>query len=302
MFNKNMLCATFASLSFLVRPEGILIIFILSCIYIYNKKYKYVLILPCFPIIWDLLGYIRTGEPLYLITNGYTSHGIYGHGEIYYYIIGLLKYEPIIFTTAIVGFILLLNNKKSLLTSAFLLLYFAFEIFIYMFGIFGAAGFLRYFVPVIPLLAIYSSFGIQRIIGCFNIKNHNAVLALLILAQLCFSIFVLTSYTVDYKINNTPSIDKNVIISGQWIRDNFPSNTIVYTTDPTVCYFGKVDIFHSKMITLTALKNMENNSIGVYDPYNGPFYGVTPDMIENYTVRERFGSFTIFTKSKASSE
>jgi hypothetical protein len=114
--------------------------------------------------VWWLAAYLITHDPLYIKHNWphewQAAGGFYGYGSIFTYvsrspeIIG-----PILLLPFVVGLLLLLVRRKMITTtSSFLTLLILHSVF-RAFGLFGSAGYPRYFVCVAPAIALITLVG-----------------------------------------------------------------------------------------------------------------------------------------------
>jgi len=105
-------------------------------------------------VIWNLLGFWRTGSPLFVITYGYPmTAGIYGFGNLIYYAKEFIAFDTLIFLFFILGSALVLIRRTPellLVSTVAALLYFLAMTIIWSRGAFGSAGLLRYFVFQYP--------------------------------------------------------------------------------------------------------------------------------------------------------
>jgi hypothetical protein len=114
--------------------------------------------------VWSLAAYFITNDPLYIKTNWppewKTIGGTYGTGPIWSYVVRSPEIVgPILLVPFVVGLVLWLARRKMItVTSSFLMLLILHSIF-RMFGMFGSAGYPRYFVCVAPSIALITLVG-----------------------------------------------------------------------------------------------------------------------------------------------
>jgi len=237
---KFIVSSLLVSVSFLCRTEGIIFIIIWGIYFLINKKYRLLVVLPTFPLLWNLVGFLRYGDMLYVINTGYPLISTYGKGDLPYYIIGLLKYEPIIFSLFIISLFLCINRFvfMKLCVLSFLL----FHIVIWDLGILGSAGILRYFVPIIPFMSILASRSLLRIVGYLKIYKSKSLVSLLyliiVISQLTYTFSLINGNGVDYVESNSPHVDREIMDSGIFIH-SLDKNKTLYAEDPALIYFSK---------------------------------------------------------------
>ncbi|VVB64453.1 Uncharacterised protein [uncultured archaeon] len=263
---KLILTSLLISISFLCRTEGIVFITIWGIYFLINKKYKFLFILPIFPLFWDFIGFLRTGDLLFVITKGYTLISPYGRGDFSYYFLGLLKYESIVFLLFMLS--LFLCKNRFIFIKVCILSLLIFNIIIWRYGLLGSAGYLRYFVPIIPFMSLLASASFVEIAKfkkhTFN-KNFKYILYLIvILLQIIQVMMLIFGNGVDYNAYNSPSINNELINSGIFVR-SLDLNKTLYAEDPAIIYFsGRILGINS---VLGQPPNESKNSYFAYDEY-----------------------------------
>ena len=162
---------------FTVRQEFGLFLFVLFIIYIFQKKYLPALALTLFPFIYDILGWVKTGNIYFVISEmlsvaglNYQSQGFLHYFKFYIFIIG-----PISLLMFLVGFFGFMtpNENKKLYFRKYLLPYL---IFITVFGTqlltminSGAnPGNWRYLLHISPIAVFFATVGLNLVS-----KNEN---------------------------------------------------------------------------------------------------------------------------------
>jgi len=223
------LSALSVSASLLCRMEGIIFIFIWSFYFIFHKKYIYIILLSTFSLLWNIIGFLKTGSILYIITNYpfASTTSVYGSGTVYYYFINLLKYEPLIFLLFILS--LFLYKKDYLFLKICILTFLTFHIIIWKYGLLGSAGFMRYLVPIIPLMSILAAASLVKVVK-FKSNLRYAIYIIIVLSQITYSL-TLKSPTSDF-VNN------DMIEVGNFIVSLDQNNTLV-AENPAILYFSR---------------------------------------------------------------
>jgi hypothetical protein len=239
------------SSSVLARHEGLVLLLVWGIIlWVIHRRRRFLdlLALAVFPLLWNLWGYVLTGDPTFIITSAYPiATAPYGHGGWFDYLIGLLQYEPVIFPLAVLGGGLTASRGGYRPLHLLLALYFGFNVVAWRFGLFGTAGLLRYFVPVLPLMAIYAAlaFDYSNLLLAYKRLASYGLNPLLL--QVVFTLLVLNSHTGGYHLRNTPTVDRALIEAGQWIRANC-SEEYVYASHPALLYYAGRDFYSSAMV------------------------------------------------------
>jgi hypothetical protein len=185
---------------------------------------------------------------LFIVVAGYPlATAPYGHGGWFDYVIGLLQYEPLIFPLALLGWGLSIGKGEYRPLHLLLILYFGFNVVAWRWGLFGTAGILRYFVPIVPWLAIYAAtaFDCTKLLLAYQ---HLARYGLNPLGlQLLFTLLVLNSHTAGYHQYNTPTVHHALIEAGQWIQAQHPQD-YVYSSHPALLYYAGRDFYSSAFV------------------------------------------------------
>jgi hypothetical protein len=104
-------------------------------------------------VIWNLLGFWRTGSPLFVITQGYPlTAGLFGFGGLTYYGREFIAFDAPVFLLFAVGSLMVLVRRADqllLVSTVAALLYLLIMVVIWWIG--RGAGLLRYFVFQYPL-------------------------------------------------------------------------------------------------------------------------------------------------------
>lgn len=245
LFNKRYtISCVLVSLSVLTRSEGLLLVggwVLVLWLVDRRRNVSDLVALVFFPFCWNIWGYSITKDITFIFTSGYSLGSIYGQGGWLYYFVGLLQYEPLIFPLALLGLALSLRNKRYTALHILVVIFFAFNIIAWRFGKFSTAGLLRYFVPVIPWLAIYAAGAVEST-GLLLSVNRQVKYAFqfLLIVQSIFTISVLNSHTEGYHLYNTPFIGKAIVEAGEWIKAH-PVAQQLYISHPAILYYAGRD-------------------------------------------------------------
>jgi hypothetical protein len=91
---KYFISALILGYIYTVRQEIALLIIIMGFLFVRKKLYKETAALIIFPVIYNLLGYIKTGDPLFVLTEmksvaglNYKSQGLFHYFKVYIFIV-----------------------------------------------------------------------------------------------------------------------------------------------------------------------------------------------------------------------
>ena len=139
-------------------------------------------------LVWNTLGWIQSGHPLFILTSYPTAvKGIYGFGEWYHYLNVFWTHEPVLTITFIGGLICLLFSLKKandlfLMAGAQSVIYSIVLSFLWAQGRFGTAGLPRYFVVAIPFMYMTAAYFMDYMLTRWRVNLKYAfVVAVVIL-------------------------------------------------------------------------------------------------------------------------
>ena len=256
------------SLSILVRSEGLVLlpVWTISLWFIHHRRrLDDLLLIALFPVLWNAWGYIESGDLTFIITSGYpiSETHQYGQGTWIYYLQGLLQYEPLLSPLAFLGIVFTVRESKYLVLHVLISTFFVFNVVAWRFGLFGTAGLLRYFVPVIPWMAVYaaSAFSFNPLVNAYRESSFHRLFFLFV--QMAFTIFVVISHTEGYNLYNSPTVHHALIDAGRWIHNYYPDDYL-YSSHPAVLYYADRDFYTGAMKT-TLSNDMVRDSIVAFE-------------------------------------
>ncbi len=146
------------SLAPLARMELTLILPILAVQFLHQKKYVQIVLLGTGLALYQAAGMAITGDPLFLWTSaGSFGHGLYPNGPFdHYFKRFIFIVGPIIFSFIVVQLILDTRHRKLNIINTSLVLIFCLHVYFYWKGNVASIGFLRHFVAVSPMMALYA--------------------------------------------------------------------------------------------------------------------------------------------------
>ena len=221
-------------------------------------------------IIWDLLGFWRTGSPLFVITHGYPmTVGIYGSGSVLYYAKEFITFDTMLFLFFIVGSALVLIRQTSellVVSTVAALLYFAAMTIIWSWGAFGSAGLLRYFVFQYPAWLLVAGVAIEAGLAWLQRVPLAARWSTTMVAILCLAVIAQLHWLV-----REPRWRNNVLtrVPENQARNlptlDVPWSTLaLYTDRPDVLYYlGRNQLYGDKH-PLNAVRDSTRPGIFVF--------------------------------------
>jgi len=193
-----------ASTLILARPEGFFLgllwgVWVLSSDReprVWWRHLPSTLLLASGALVWWLAAWLLTRDPLFIKhnwpTNWHVTSMVYGSGALWSYIVRLPEIVGLwLLAPFLSGLTFLLARRKlSAITSTFLL-FFILHSILRAYGLFGSAGYPRYFVSISPAIALITLAGWNEMARWFAhlhrpIKTACAVLILAISAYTCF--------------------------------------------------------------------------------------------------------------------
>jgi len=226
------------------------------------KNIVVILLLLLPTIIWNIVGYLQSGRPAYLFTNGYpTTAGIYGFGHPLFYVEGLVVQEGMLMALLIASAVIALNRfrAKSLLTPyGFLAInaitFLVVQSVLYTFGMFGTAGILRYFILIIPVFWLLAAPVLQTLSEKVDLKPKLELLLILVFLG-CYalgSLSILRSGGGYKGLENKPSVStefKNIWNEPALQAINKNTGNHVITNRPEIIYYSGRDLTKAKITT-----------------------------------------------------
>lgn len=219
-----------------LRTEGFVICAAFFIFILINKKYKLLLWLIIGSISMNIVGFIITDKPLWIITeNPYLKFELNstfdpGKGSLLHYI----NKSNIIFGLVLVVLFLLshfIYFKNKWIKNDFMLLnmlvfwaYFLAHTLIYFFGILGSHGLTRVMLVIVPSMVIVSFISINFFLNYIKNRNIKIALAIGILLIAIQTGYAINDYAKPYKIKKATvkpeKANTNFIIAGEWLKSN----------------------------------------------------------------------------------
>lgn len=157
---------------FTVRQEIALLIIVFAFLFYKRKNYSAIIALAVFPVIYDLLGYLKTGDILFVLTEmqslasyAYKSRGISHYFIVYIFIIGPVSL--LLFLCGFFGFLSDTKKFKSYVSEygifyAVFISIFAVQLMT-MFNDGANPGNWRYLLHISPVAAVFATIGFNNL-------------------------------------------------------------------------------------------------------------------------------------------
>ncbi|MDP2176645.1 MAG: hypothetical protein Q8K70_12115 [Bacteroidota bacterium] len=282
-----------------VRTEGFVILGAIFLLILFKKEYKSLLWLFVGSFIMNIVGFVITGKPFWIITeNPYLKHEMHGtfdpgNGSFNHFfnqsrnLFGL----PLI-VLFILGHVLLGYNwiKKRVVSDVFFLsvlifwLYFMAHTLIFYWGILGSHGLTRVMAVIAPVMVLVALYPILELTKKFKTITQEIV---------CFSVVLLvifiaykeTGYAKPHRFNEaTVKPDKsqiNFIKAGEWLKqNNLLNKTIIHQSPYFNVHFNKdpFDIHNSYYVWSIDKTNdwAEDGVIIIWDGFSAVREGNMP--------------------------
>lgn len=170
--DKFLLSGLILGYIFTIRQEIVLLILIIGVIFIRGKYYLPAAALAVFPLIYNLLGWIKTGDILFVLTEmqsvaglNYKSQGLLHYFKVYIYIVGPVNLG--LFLLGFFGFINDTSRWKEYIQKYFLFYIIFLSVFIIqmltMLNDGPNPGNWRYLLHISPICAFFAAIGFNNI-------------------------------------------------------------------------------------------------------------------------------------------
>lgn len=168
--DRLILSALMCGLAFTVRQESALLCLILAIFMVMKKKYVPVLYIAIFPLIVNLIGFLKTGDPVWAWTemqslsefNLGIDRSFFHYFQIFIFIAG-----PVVFTLFLVGIVypFTLKDKKEFINRELIIYLFFFVVLLFQCYLVAKGtnpGSWRYLLQVSPFAAIIALVGFDQ--------------------------------------------------------------------------------------------------------------------------------------------
>lgn len=192
---QYILSALLCGLAFTVRQESALLCVILAVFMVMNKKYIPILFIGVFPLILNLIGFMKTGDPVWAWTemqnlsefNLGIDRSFFHYFQVYIYIAG-----PVVFTLFIVGLIypFTLKDKKDFFNRELIVYLFFFVVLLFQCYLVAKGtnpGSWRYLLQVSPFASLIALIGFNE---ALKLKTNKYVIPALVGTAIMILLFL----------------------------------------------------------------------------------------------------------------
>ncbi|MBZ0204392.1 MAG: hypothetical protein K8I03_15365 [Ignavibacteria bacterium] len=193
--DKLILSALMCGLAFTVRQESALLCLILAIFMAMRKKYVPILYIAIFPLIINLIGFLKTGDPIWAWTemqslsdfNLGIDRSFFHYFQVLIYIAG-----PVVFTLFLVGVVypFTLKDKKEFINRELIVYLFFFVVLLFQCYLVVKGtnpGSWRYLLQVSPFAAIIALIGFDQ---ALNMKMKKYVLSVFAASAVIILLFL----------------------------------------------------------------------------------------------------------------
>lgn len=238
------------SFSLLARPESNIVIPFFMLYLLYKKQFKALLFVFVGFVVFSFAGSFFYDNFFWIITERpYSSKGTYGSGNLFHFIGG---YNQILGLVGTIMFVLgtsLLFVKKQYeqkKDAIFVLILFPavsvllVHSFVWWKGLQGSAGYYRVLSTVIPLFALISFFGLNRLYTWLK-KQFNKMPKKLFLVLV--SSLILIGSLISEQIDNTFKAEQEVLSKASNWYKHYGANKRIYYLPPYFSFKADIDPF-----------------------------------------------------------
>ncbi|HEY5124816.1 MAG TPA: hypothetical protein VIK14_13885 [Ignavibacteria bacterium] len=180
---------------FTVRQEIAVFLVVLVIIFAYRKNFLPIIAIGVFPLLYNLLGYVKTGDLLFVLTEmksvaglNYTSQGVFHYFKFYIFIVGPVSL--ILFLIGFLGFLKDMKNYKQYYEKYALPYIIFITIFIVqmltMINDGPNPGNWRYLLHISPLCAFFATVGFNNLLDSKYKTIYYSITGFLIFIVLFF--------------------------------------------------------------------------------------------------------------------
>lgn len=193
-YKKNwMISALLLSLMPLARTELVLILPLFAVAFFREKQYWPILAMGTGLALYQIAGMVATGDILYLITASQSfSHGLYQNGPFeHYFQRFIFIVGPVLFAFMLLQLAHDIVDRRINVVNISCVLIFCVHVYFYWKGNVASIGFLRHFVGIAPMMALWALDGANTWLNDRERRSRSLV-ALIVMA-----VITLTYYSFD---------------------------------------------------------------------------------------------------------
>lgn len=252
LYKKDMyfLCGLVCGYIFTVRQEAALIGIVLAVIFFLRKNYVSIIAIGIFPFLFNLFGYLHTGDMLFVISEmnslgamdfGGANRGFFHYFKVYIFIIG-----PVCLTLFLLGYFGFISDMKKAkeYILKYDLIYIVFTITFMvqvMLMVKGTnPGTWRYLLHISPLAAFFATVGLNNL-ASVQFKKTNYIISGILLF---FTITVLSKTTSGLDLLEISEYWKFAVVASAFLL------TVFLFSNDTRSYLNKLSV---SLIILSAV-------------------------------------------------
>jgi hypothetical protein len=221
--------------------------------------------------LWNLAGFLRTGSPLFIVSNGYpTALGIYGHGEPQEYLLTFLAFDTVLATAFAAGAFRVLRHPRDsrpmlVVCAAMGVAYFIVMSAMWSLGAFGSAGYVRYFVFAYPIYILVAGAALDRLFAWLSetgraARNNGVATALSLTVLLQLHWF---AHGIVWIYNNNTRIPASDLARLRDLPIDWDGKA-VYADHPEVAYYLGHDRLYLDRHPLSEIRNPAAHGIFIF--------------------------------------
>jgi len=226
---------------FTVRQEIALLIIVFAVIFYRKKNFTAIIALVVFPLLYNLLGFIKTGDLMFVLSEmkalsayGYKSQGLFHYFIVYIFIVG--PATLLLFLCGFFGFLTDTKRYKEYLAQ-YGIFYIAFVVIfsvqlMTMFSDGANPGNWRYLLHISPIAAVFATIGLNNLGRSEFRKTSYIIIGILAFITLAF----LSKTTDGFILQDTADFTKFFVIMSAL------AVIILMKKDPASDYLNKLSI------------------------------------------------------------
>jgi hypothetical protein len=293
---------------FTIRQELALLIVVFFILFIKDKKFIAAVCLAVFPILYNILGFIKTGDIMFVLTEmqkvaglNYKSQGLMHYFAVYIYIVG-----PVSLTLFLLGFFGFFQNKNnySSYIKKYLLLYITFiSIFVVqmltMINDGPNPGNWRYLLHISPICAVFATLGMNNL-AAESFKKMGLIIA----GIFAFIVLIFLSKATDGFVLTDESNYSNLLITAALIALAF-----MFSDKSKIKYLNNLSLSYLVLALISLLlifqpKKLSAENVSVKEV--SEFINTIPDakskkILSNHSILQFYSSQLKFNPNSFSS-
>jgi hypothetical protein len=204
---------------FTIRQETALLILIMAVIFFRRKEWTAIFAMGIFPLVYNLLGYLKTGQILFIYEEmqqvaglNYQGQGLFHYFKVYIFIIGPVALS--LFLAGFFGFFADLNKYKEYIRQYYIFYIIFVTVFIIqmmtMFNDGPNPGNWRYLLHISPVAALFATLGLNNLADAKYRKTSLIIISIFAFITLVF----LSKETDGFRMLESSEYGKFFFIAG----------------------------------------------------------------------------------------